>query len=61
MLYSLVFKSGKELKFIFKCNGDDEKRMKEWDCYRESIWYSDFMPEARKRTLEATNTEISIP
>lgn len=46
---------------MFKCCSDDENRMKSWMCYREAIWYGDFMPELRKRVQEEMNIEIEIP
>lgn len=39
MLFTLTFESGKQQKYVFKCNGDDEDRMLKWNCFREGIWY----------------------
>lgn len=50
-LVELQFESGKKLKYVLKCSGD-ERSTKIWGKVREAIFYDQFMPEVRKRVQE---------
>lgn len=62
-LFHLRFLSGKEVKYVFKCSGADENAFREWNKFREAMFYDQWMPDVRKRVEEATDGQsfINIP